>query len=456
MIGHSIPYNIMNNSYDPNHILQLQRLLAAQQAQSGFERNSVVATGNPLLDQYLRSNLHNRFPLTHPTSLGFTGSINSTPNYGMLQAMMMMNNERAKGDRERLLFLERANQDRATLVQERIAHQQRIVLNQELALKNQPQENLDRGDNFAYRNQHQETLGDRPFGDTLMDRKPTEAAVSPPDDVYPKEKGSLARKPKKKQDTKWLALYRELKEYKAEYGDCIVPRGFPLNTKLASWVAEQRKQYKLLQDGKNSSITEKRVELLDVLGFAWNAQEAAWDKHISDLKAFAAEFGDCLVPLNHPTYPKLGLWVKEQRRHHTLMRQGKPSHMTEERARALDAVGFCWDTHEAVWGERLRELCQYKAQFGDCVVPTNYAANPKLGTWVHHQRRQYKKFKEGKTCHITAERVRALESIGFVWYPRERSRYSDTPSSGSDTESDSEDLDEIDVRPKKRIRSQRG
>jgi hypothetical protein len=174
MIGHSIPYNIMNNSYDPNHILQLQRLLAAQQAQSGFERNSVVATGNPLLDQYLRSNLHNRFPLRHPTSLGFTlDLINSTPNYGMLQAMMMMNNERAKGDRERLLFLERANQDRATLVQERIAHQQRIVLDQELALKNQPQENLDRGDNFAYRNQHQETLGDRPFGDTLMDRKPT-------------------------------------------------------------------------------------------------------------------------------------------------------------------------------------------------------------------------------------------------------------------------------------------
>ena len=98
--------------------------------------------------------------------------------------------------------------------------------------------------------------------------------------------------------------------------------------------------------------------------------------------------------------------------------------MTEARARALNAVGFCWDTHEAVWGERLRELGEYKAHFGDCIVPTNFPTNPKLGTWVHHQRRQYKKHKEGKSCHITEGRVKALEEIGFVWYPRDRARWS--------------------------------
>ena len=129
--------------------------------------------------------------------------------------------------------------------------------------------------------------------------------------------------------------------------------------------------------------------------------------------------------------------------------------MTEDRARALDAVGFCWDTHEAVWGERLRELLEYKVQFGDCIVPTNFPANPKLGTWVHHQRRQYKKHKEGKSCHITDERVRALEDIGFVWYPREKARrLSEAASSDSDTESESDDgEDEVGVRPKKRRRS---
>jgi len=46
-------------------------------------------------------------------------------------------------------------------------------------------------------------------------------------------------KPKKK-DSKWLATLEKLKEYRKEHGDCIVPRGYSLDPRLASWVAEQR------------------------------------------------------------------------------------------------------------------------------------------------------------------------------------------------------------------------
>ncbi|KAI2495666.1 hypothetical protein MHU86_18850 [Fragilaria crotonensis] len=203
----------------------------------------------------------------------------------------------------------------------------------------------------------------------------------------------------------------------------------PPNPRLASWVAEQRKQYKLLQDGKNSSITSRRIELLDKIGFAWNAQEAAWERHITDLKAFKAENGDCLVPLNHPKYPKLGLWVKEQRRHYTLMKQAKPSHMTEERARAL--------TPSASAGTRTKQS----------------GASVSLGTWVHHQRRQYKNTRrEGLV--ISQIREFELDDVGFVWYPRERvRRLSEVSSSDSDTESESDGGDdEVFVRPKKRRR----
>jgi Helicase associated domain len=127
--------------------------------------------------------------------------------------------------------------------------------------------------------------------------------------------------------------------------------------------------------------------------------------------------GHCHVPLNH-TDPKLGLWVKEQRRHYALLRKGLPSHMTEERAMKLDDIGFCWDTNEATWLERLRELkvsdsfniesyysigclyyCYthaimflfsshpsiypvqaYRDEFGHCLVPTYWDDNPKLST----------------------------------------------------------------------------
>lgn len=216
-------------------------------------------------------------------------------------------------------------------------------------------------------------------------------------------------------------------------------------------VSDCRKQYKLLQDGKQSSITPERIALLEDLDFAWNAQEAAWGRHMTDLKKFREQTGHCHVPLNHPDFPKLGLWVKEQRRHYTLLKQGKPSHMTQDRADELDKLGFVWDTHEQVWTLRFRELAKFKESHGHCIVPTNYCRK-KLSTWVHHQRRQYKKAKEGLPCHITEERIKALESLGFVWFPRDQKGTSscgdDCSASGSES-----DIGSLDLRPLKRQRS---
>lgn len=222
----------------------------------------------------------------------------------------------------------------------------------------------------------------------------------------------------KPKDLKWLGMLGLLREYKAENGDCIVPRGYGPNPKLASWVAEQRKQYKLMRDGKPSNITPERVAALDELEFAWNAQEAAWARHYSDLQAYKAKFGDCLVPLSYTDRPQLGLWVKEQRRHYMLLVQGRKSHMTQARIAQLESVGFVWDSHEATWWDRFNDLKAYQAVHGNCMVPTKYQPNPRLGTWVHHQRRQYRKLKHGKTSHMTHERMEALESIGFCWTPR--------------------------------------
>ncbi len=210
-----------------------------------------------------------------------------------------------------------------------------------------------------------------------------------------------------------------------------------------------RKQYNRLTAGKPSGLTTHRIALLNELNFVWNAQKAAWDRHLSDLSRFREEHGHCLVPLDDPDYPKLGLWVKEQRRHLALMKQGKTSHMTTERVSELDRVGFCWDAHDATWLERLRELTNYKAKHGTCVIPLNYSENPKLGTWVHHQRRQYKLFQKGSPTHITRERIMALERLGFVWNPRGRSLATEGESLLSAEETD---LPRRDLRPQKRRR----
>jgi hypothetical protein len=178
-----------------------------------------------------------------------------------------------------------------------------------------------------------------------------------------------------------MARYHELLVYKARYGNCVVPRGFAPNPRLASWVAEQRKQYKLKQDGRSSSITDDRIQLLQRIDFAWNAQESAWARNLQHLQQFRQVHGHCHVPMEDPLYPKLGLWVKEQRRHYTLLQQGKRTHMTAERVQQLEAMEFCWDTHHATWLDRLNELAEFKNERGHCSVPTNFALNTKLATW---------------------------------------------------------------------------
>jgi hypothetical protein len=68
----------------------------------------------------------------------------------------------------------------------------------------------------------------------------TEASVPTPTDQEEEETLSLHKRKSKKKDTKWLVTLEELKKYRQAHGDCIVPRGYALNTRLASWVAEQR------------------------------------------------------------------------------------------------------------------------------------------------------------------------------------------------------------------------
>ena len=49
------------------------------------------------------------------------------------------------------------------------------------------------------------------------------------------------------------------------------------------------------------------------------------------------------------------------------------------------------------------------------LVPTKYPANPALGRWLSTQRSQYKLYMDGERSTMTEQRVRRLDSIGFVW-----------------------------------------
>jgi hypothetical protein len=68
----------------------------------------------------------------------------------------------------------------------------------------------------------------------------------------------------------WEVHLSHLMKYRDEYGHCNVP-GTDLapNKQLGTWVKCQRRQYKLLRDGKPSTMTIDRMNTLDRMGFTW-------------------------------------------------------------------------------------------------------------------------------------------------------------------------------------------
>jgi hypothetical protein len=72
-----------------------------------------------------------------------------------------------------------------------------------------------------------------------------------------------------------------------------------------------------------------------------------------------------------------------------------------------------------IWYRHLDELKEYKAKNGHCSVPRK---SGQLGEWCRTQRRYYKQYRKGQSVPLTRERMKALDSLGFIWLPAEERR----------------------------------
>mmetsp|Transcript_3206 Transcript_3206/g.6445 ORF Transcript_3206/g.6445 Transcript_3206/m.6445 type:complete len:383 (+) Transcript_3206:387-1535(+) len=251
----------------------------------------------------------------------------------------------------------------------------------------------------------------------------------------------------------WDTMFEELKEYKSEHGDTLVPATYPPNPPLGNWVDNQRQTYRmrceaerLAKEGFSNSTTDRfisdeRIEKLNKIGFVWNLNDFSWNKKFEEFLLYVKEHGNTLVPHNHNT---LGHWVVKQRRNYKvrMLREEKESNprksgadlevndfesgISDERIQKLNEVGFVWNVHEAQWLERFEELKKYRGDHGDTLVPKSYSVYPFLGRWVDKQRLDYKRFMErkqtgkidkNKPTGMTEERIQLLEDIDFIWDP---------------------------------------
>lgn len=187
------------------------------------------------------------------------------------------------------------------------------------------------------------------------------------------------------------------------------------NSNIDKLVSQQpnRSASSSINQSKSTQFATPSPRMKEVKFRAYQAEN--WTEKFEELLRFREENGHCLVPNCHPENPALAQWTKRQRYQYKLKQDGKRSTITDERVRALDEAGFVWDSHKAVWSERLEELKEFKKEFKHCNVPSRYKPNHQLAIWVKRQRRQWKNKLDRLPNCMTDERQRALESIGFVW-----------------------------------------
>jgi predicted chitinase len=175
----------------------------------------------------------------------------------------------------------------------------------------------------------------------------------------------------------WEARLSELAEYRKIHGHCNVPRNYSENTKLANWVMNQRKRYKLYQEGETSAMTLSRIQKLESLGFEWDCLGATWEARLSELADYRKINGHCNVPRKYSENKKLANWVADQRKQYRSYQEGETSAMPLSRIQKLEGLGFEWDCLGATWEVRLSELADYRKINGHCNVPQSY-----MPSWV--------------------------------------------------------------------------
>lgn len=144
-------------------------------------------------------------------------------------------------------------------------------------------------------------------------------------------------------DIPWQTRLEQLKAYKNKYGHCLVPNKFKEENALGRWVDKQRQDYRKLNEGKKSVMTEDRIQQLEELGFCWSVDEHVWNIRFKELQEYKELTGNCLVPHNYSANSQLANWVIQQRQELKKLSNGRRSAMKIERFNKLNSLNFEWN-----------------------------------------------------------------------------------------------------------------
>jgi Helicase associated domain len=199
----------------------------------------------------------------------------------------------------------------------------------------------------------------------------------------------------KPRDIAWEKGFAALKKFKEREKHCRVPRAHNEGRfTLGTWVINQR--------NRKADLSVERRRRLDAIGFVWwTLHEDTWETGLAALKKFKSREGHCLVPRGYKEGSfALGNWVRRQRNRRTTM--------SPKRRKSLDAIGFVWNPDDVAWENNFAALKHFASREGHCRVPREHNERGlNIGTWITNQR--------NRKSNLSVERVRRLNTIGFVW-----------------------------------------
>jgi len=222
-------------------------------------------------------------------------------------------------------------------------------------------------------------------------------------------------------EKKWESMLEALLKYKEEHGSLSFPgeaSSLPKPVRqVKNWLAAQRKECKNLQQGKESSLTARRMQRLTATGLDLSprTEHIPWEQRMQSLREFVSEHGHCKPNKQHP----LASFVNNIRHFYWEREAGKATCLTDERVNDLMGVGFVFKAGKSPnitaivrksWEERFQELLAFKEEHGHTLVPQ--LSGP-LGVWVKEQRTHYRRMKAGQKTPMTAEKALRLTEIGF-------------------------------------------
>lgn len=205
----------------------------------------------------------------------------------------------------------------------------------------------------------------------------------------------------------WDDYYLKATQYYNEFGNLYIPVNYVVDDiKLGSWIANQRRKY-----NNGLRLDMDKIKKLEAIGMIWRINSGTinntWMSYYNKAVDYYNEFGNLLIPSNYTVGEfKLGLWIVSQRR---IYSGGKCRGLDIDKVKLLNNIGMVWKCNLS-FDDYYRVLIEYKNEFGDILVPSNYSIDGiKLGHFVSNLREYYKK------NAISGEKIELLNKLGMVW-----------------------------------------